>query len=221
MKAKTDGYHDCLIVWETIWASTALSSLKTEKEKGTTNGTSSSQSNIGDSMTDAVASDVVSVPEEKIIETLDETQPQPINEETAAGTSSRNSSSTSTASQDKVSESPKSWNGGSEKIEKLTEVQLYVLCICLSIIRRERDLIMARQYDACETLKHFNTLHLNDSLKDILLHASNIWFWLKNDGGEEQLYAPEVTTADKRHDSGGEDFDLLNDEFMLISTMNV
>ena len=105
-------------------------------------------------------------------------------------------------------------------MEPLSDVQLFVLCICLSIIRRERDLIMARQYDACETLKHFNTLHLNDSLNNILLHASNIWFWLKNDGGQEQLYAPEVNTADKRHDSGGEDFDLLNDEFTLITTMN-
>ena len=103
-------------------------------------------------------------------------------------------------------------------VERLTNAQLFVLCICLSIIRRERDLIMAQQYDACETLKHFNTLNLNSSLKDILVHASHIWFWLKKDGGEEQLYE-SMSESDKKNDSTTEDFDLLSDE--LISNMTV
>lgn len=37
--------------------------------------------------------------------------------------------------------------------EKLANVELFTLCVCLSIIRRERDLIMANGYDACEILK--------------------------------------------------------------------
>jgi hypothetical protein len=96
---------------------------------------------------------------------------------------------------------------------------MFVLCICLSIIRRERDLIMAQHFDACEILKHFNTLNLNSSLKDILLHASTIWYWLKNDGGQEQLYFCDPLD-EKKHDSAIDDFDLLNDDFMLLNTMN-
>lgn len=45
--------------------------------------------------------------------------------------------------------SPKS----SSSAEKLSDIELFILCVCLSIIRRERDLIMAHGYDACEILK--------------------------------------------------------------------
>lgn len=226
MKARTDDYHDCLLVWETIWASTALSSLKTEKEKEAHEERKANKSPFPSSSFGVNVTQVVSRGDEPSTE-ADTPLTNGLKGESAATNktyesspnASGSSSSTSTAaSQDRVSDSPKSTTG---QMEHLTDVQLYVLCICLSIIRRERDLIMARQYDACETLKHFNTLHLNDSLGNILLHASNIWFWLKQDSGEDQLYAPEVIPAEKRHDSGGDDFDLLNDEFMLITTMNV
>lgn len=121
------------------------------------------------------------------------------------------------AEKDRGSESPKSESGA----EHLSDAQLFVLCICLSIIRRERDLIMAQRFDACETLKHFNTLSLNANLKDILLHASTIWYWLKNDGGQEQLYFSDVVDEKTKHDSAIDDFDLLNDEFTVLNTMNV
>lgn len=41
--------------------------------------------------------------------------------------------------------------GGSHS--KLTDPQLYGLCICLAIIRRERDLVMANRYDVTNILK--------------------------------------------------------------------
>lgn len=39
------------------------------------------------------------------------------------------------------------------EVKRLTDSELYVLCICLCIIRRERDLIMANRFDATEILK--------------------------------------------------------------------
>lgn len=98
------------------------------------------------------------------------------------------------------------------EVKRLTDSELYVLCICLCIIRRERDLIMANRFDATEILKvsvffpdsfmsgtkylsifplpqHFNTLQFTLNLKDILLHAANIWSWLVYDEKEELLYA--------------------------------
>ena len=207
MKARTDDYHDCLIVWETIWAATALSTLKAEKERQR----KSPKTGLDNHFNNLLVNDTPSNNEDMLVR-------EPSGDKTPMnGSSSSSSTSTGNASQEKLSESPKSQTGSS--MEKLPDVSLFVLCICLSIIRRERDLIMARQYDACETLKHFNTLHLNDSLTNILLHASNIWYWLKHDGGEEQLYAPEVvvTEENKRHDSAGEDFDLLSDDLMLVN----
>jgi hypothetical protein len=215
MKARTDDYHDCLIVWETIWAATALSTLKAEKEKERSSVRKSASPKPMDN------SRKVNNGTNPFLETSASTTSNGGIGETSDGGVQNDSGSSSTstghASQERLSDSPKSQTGSS--MEKLPDVQLFVLCICLSIIRRERDLIMARQYDACETLKHFNTLHLNDSLNNILQHASTIWYWLKHDGGEEQLYTPEVvlTTEEKRHDSAGEDFDLLSDDLMLVN----
>lgn len=39
------------------------------------------------------------------------------------------------------------------EVKRLSDSELYVLCICLCIIRRERDWIMANRYDATEILK--------------------------------------------------------------------
>ena len=44
--------------------------------------------------------------------------------------------------------------------KRLSDTELYVLCICLCIIRRERDLIMARRYDATEILKVCSTFQV-------------------------------------------------------------
>ncbi|RWS29697.1 TBC1 domain family member 15-like protein [Leptotrombidium deliense] len=100
---------------------------------------------------------------------------------------------------------------------KLTNIELYLMSICLAIIRQERNIILMSNFDACEILKHFNTLYLKDRLTDILQHASEIWYWLKHDGGEELLYkekkeTPVPTTED--------DFVMLNDD-VFSSTLHV
>ncbi|XP_074597006.1 TBC1 domain family member 15/17 [Brevipalpus obovatus] len=91
---------------------------------------------------------------------------------------------------------------------KLENVELFCLCLCLAVIRRERDLILANKLEASDILKHFNQLHLNDCLNSILLHATTIWHWLKYDGGERLLYSDD----EKPSTTSVEDFDLLNDE---------
>ena len=169
MKAKTDGYQDCLLVWETVWSANSLQALS-EKP---------------------VVTEEVEV-------------------------NGRKSSPESQNDDGGGMETPE----GTDASERLSDVQLFILCLCLSIIRRERDLIMAHQYDACDILKHFNTLQLNEDLNGILLHASTIWFWVKNDGGEGLLYS-EGQSGTKSTETTVEDFDLLNDDFQVISHLNV
>lgn len=68
--------------------------------------------------------------------------------------------------------------------------------------------------------QHFNTLQLNEDLNSILLHASTIWCWVKNDGGEDLLYA-DVPSEAKSGENAADDFDLLSDDFQVINHMNV
>lgn len=276
MKGKTDGYDDCLLVWETVWTATAIKNLAKKEQTtncnvqnkqssnspimmndlniGRVNGNHSSNSDLNkveplksfDSSVlfqnhssilatdsslknDVAGDDLIDVRSPSITPTQ-ETPPStspPKNESTDDLPVTITSESTENIQcterpHDETQRpfSPQEFESQQCNDEQLSDVQLFVLCICLSIIRRERDLLMARKFDAPEILKHFNTLNLNDDLNNILLHATTIWQWLKEDGGEELLTAPEPID-DKRHDSSGEDFDLLNDEFMLVTTMNV
>lgn len=57
------------------------------------------------------------------------------------------------------------------EVKRLTDSELYVLCICLCIIRRERDLIMANRFDATEILKVSFIL-----LIEIMLTGTNAFF---------------------------------------------
>ncbi|RWS06964.1 TBC1 domain family member 15-like protein [Dinothrombium tinctorium] len=93
--------------------------------------------------------------------------------------------------------------------KKLSNVELYLLSLSLAIIRKERDLILSKKFDACEILKHFNTLHLKENLNELLLNASQIWHWLKFDGGEEKLYTDE---SEKKSITTEEDFEILNND---------
>ena len=275
MKGKTDGYDDCLLVWETVWAATALRNISSKKNSPSNDHVQSNES-LGASVCVVNASDAncrstpngmiassVSRPQSSV-STIDRSPSLNGHAEKANDLMQVRSPSITPTQESPLSASPParesqvdlSMNGhattdSTENIQScdsqgspshdsthlsstptielesqqcneeiLSDVQLFVLCICLSIIRRERDQLMTKKYDAPEILKHFNTLNLNGDLNHILQHASTIWYWLKEDGGEEQLNAPEVVD-DKRHDSSNEDFDLLSDEFMLVTTMNV
>lgn len=52
-----------------------------------------------------------------------------------------------------LNRNPQVLNIGNVSPLKLSDTELYVLCICLAIIRRERDLIMANRFDATDILK--------------------------------------------------------------------
>lgn len=100
-----------------------------------------------------------------------------------------------------------------DESNQLTNFELLFLSISLAIIRQERDIIFSQKLDASEIIRHFNNLNLNDCLNDTLKHATLIYNWLKNDGGEEQLYQENTGCKDEdfygNKCSGG--FDLLDD----------
>lgn len=124
MKAKTDDYDDCLVVWETIWSANALCVLARQEESAVSNLLLDEDENNHRDVTEDVVDDGKSP-----------------KAETSRGIQSESSLENS---------SPKS---SSPPVQKLKDMELFTLCICLSIIRRERDLIMANEYDACEILK--------------------------------------------------------------------
>lgn len=148
MKAKTDGYQDCLIVWETVWSAYALQNLQSHNN---------SESEVAPSTVDA--SDA------SHDETPDETK-----------TNGQNSDASYSKVENEGNGTPEMPEGSSER---LTDIQLFIQCLCLSIIRRERDLIMAHQFDACDILKvSSRCIHLDGSnqylfqLQSALQHTS-------------------------------------------------
>ena len=98
-----------------------------------------------------------------------------------------------------------------EDTNQLTNFELFFLSISLAIIRQERDLIFTQKLDAAGILKHFNTLTLNNYLNETLKHATLIWYWLKYDGGEQQLYQENVGNKDNDFFKSNGGFDLLDD----------
>ncbi|KAH9415899.1 hypothetical protein DERP_000393 [Dermatophagoides pteronyssinus] len=159
MKSNSDDYQEVLLLWESIWT---CSSMK----KYYKNLLRQQLNNIDGDNTAEIASDLANKIDEqcKIVEE---------NSESIDSTDSQESMTTT-------------YSGVSRR---LSDTELYVLCICLAIIRRERDLIMVQRFDATEILKHFNTLQLTTNLKNILIHAANIWSWLIFDDNEKLLYA--------------------------------
>ena len=234
MKARTDDYHDCLIVWETVWTATALEKIK--RRDSLTPKSISPKTSIPKDVTPKVSpnGDVPSMSSEPstVHKQADKSPETELNKNGAVNGKSEERNGSPSEIDDSSHFANKS------TCVKLNDTEMFTLCLCLSIIRRERDLIFANDFDACEILKvsflvvllkiqcfslqHFNTLNLNDDLNNILLHALNIWFWIKNDGGEEQLHLEEeVIPETEKGIEAAEDFDLLNDDFMLISTLNV
>lgn len=74
-------------------------------------------------------------------------------EEGEEGKQPESSAGSSASSRPSVAVSAVNLNVYVPEVKRLTDSELYVLCICLCIIRRERDLIMANRFDATEILK--------------------------------------------------------------------
>ncbi|CAG2110132.1 unnamed protein product [Medioppia subpectinata] len=229
MKSESDEYNDCLICWESIWTShiirkigqkaadstsTADHDLLTCETHNTTEPQTKtmigSHEKINKSLsTGALNSNTIDVPDVKI-----RNGPHMRSNSFRTKTEKREPPK-SPLKKESISSVPKT----PEK--HLTDAELYTLSLCLSIIRRERDLIMAQQLDATEILKHFNTLQLKSDLENILLHASHIWYWLTHDG-ESLLYKQSEQTAAEPTD----DFDLLPDsmpdeDYYIINASNI
>lgn len=73
---------------------------------------------------------------------------------------------------------------------KLTETEIFVLALCLSMIRRERDLVMANKLDGTDIHLHFIDPKLATDLNSFIEHAINIYSYLKNDFDLSKLTSP-------------------------------
>lgn len=105
---------------------------------------------------------------------------------------------------------------------KLTETEIFVLSLCLSMIRRERDIIMARKLDGTDIHLHFIDPKLASDLNGFIEHAINIYSYLKNDFEISKLYSPTIAPTKVQEVSvespvgSAEGYDLLND-FLIIN----
>ena len=74
---------------------------------------------------------------------------------------------------------------------KLTETEIFVLALCLSMIRRERDIILANRLDSTDIHLHFIDPKLANDLNSFIEHAINIYSFLKNDFDLTKLTSPQ------------------------------
>lgn len=164
MKTENDEYNDCLILWESIWTSHIIRKI----------GPKSKEEN---DMSDSIDRQLLSA--DTNAETKTKGGHEKINKSLSTGSLNcidipdvriRNGSAQKRSNSFRVKGSPKETAKSFPKRDlntfeaksaekRLTDAELYTLSICLSIIRRERDLIMAQQLDATEILKVFFVHH--------------------------------------------------------------
>lgn len=102
----------------------------------------------------------------------------------------------------------------------LTETEIFVLSLCLSMIRRERDLVFANQLDGTDITLHFIDPKLASDLNDFIEHAINIYSYLKNDFNLRKITGTKESMEDRGASpispESTEGYDLLND-FLIIN----
>lgn len=103
----------------------------------------------------------------------------------------------------------------------LTETEIFILALCLSMIRRERDLVLANRLDGTDIHLHFINPKLSSDLNGFIQHAINIYSYIKNDLDVTKITSPKEETAanDANPESppgSAEGYDLLND-FLIIN----
>jgi len=74
---------------------------------------------------------------------------------------------------------------------KLSETEVFVLALCLSMIRRERDIVLANRLDSTDIHLHFIDPKLANDLDTFIEHAINIYSFLKNDFDITRLTSPK------------------------------
>lgn len=73
----------------------------------------------------------------------------------------------------------------------LTETETFVLALCLSMILRERDIILANNLDSTEIHLHFIDPKLSNDLDRFIEHGISMYSYLKNDIDLTKLTAPK------------------------------
>lgn len=193
-----NNYDQLLLVWDTLWSLNAYEKARQEEAQDelkrqlnvTPEDNSSKDATVNSINSNDLSNSFLGTSPPYIIHSFDNNKDFDDSANRASGRSS---------------------NSEHDESNQLTNFELFFLSISLAIIRQERDLIFTQKLDASGILKHFNTLNLNDYLDETLKHANLIWYWLKYDGGADQLL------TDQQHCKDGDNlnlggFDLLNDD---------
>jgi electron transfer flavoprotein alpha subunit len=155
MKTENDGYDDCLILWESIWTASVIrrigntceediskDNINIKVEKSEENTVTENSDNTVSNTEHNINKQLIEIPEVQFRD----------------GSHSRSNSLRNKEIRDSKNNTKKESSNLNPKSseKKLTDAELYSLSICLSIIRRERDLIMSQTLDATEILKVFS-----------------------------------------------------------------
>lgn len=101
----------------------------------------------------------------------------------------------------------------------LSETEIFVLALCLSMIRHERDIILANKLDGTDIHLHFIDPKLTNDLNGFIEHAINIYSFIKNDLDISKLTAPKERVAPQEVNAGSspgsEGYDLLSDYLIM------
>lgn len=210
---KADNSYDQLLkLWDTLFAIPAYEKMRQEEAQEEYKRqleilTEAGQSNVNNETTSDLTS---SLSNKDLDTTLGTSPPYIIN--TIHGFEN-NKGDFDDSSSNNLATGARASDSEPDEGNQLTNFELFFLSVSLAIIRQERDLIFTQKLDASGIIKHFNTLNLNSYLDETLRHATPIWYWLKYDGGEEQLYQENTGCKDgdffSNKCSGG--FDLLDD----------
>lgn len=164
MKSESDEYNDCLTLWESIWTSHIIRKIgqKSDEESApkeqqllsleideSDTKTKGSHEKINKSLSTG------SLQMTSQTNTIDIPDVQIRSGSQKRSNSFRTKAERRDSPKDSSKSQPKSICVPKTPEKHLTDAELYTLSICLSIIRRERDLIMAQRLDATEILKVF------------------------------------------------------------------
>lgn len=101
----------------------------------------------------------------------------------------------------------------------LSETETFVLALCLSMIRHERDIILANKLDGTDIHLHFIDPKLTNDLNGFIEHAINIYSFMKNDLDISKLTAPRERIVPQEVNAGSspgsEGYDLLSDYLIM------
>lgn len=200
MKKNDDGYHDVLLLWESIWTCNAMRQRLLDQKRKNDSSCESLTPPCGEIASDTSTSSSSDYDEDdsespQVIPVFHTKEPDTVRQEfmqtrliIANGNQAYgpvkeidetkqleikldkiklDEQQTETSKQHQPNQATTDGAGVSSSdvnachyrhlmhTPRLTDTQLYVLCICLAIIRRERDLILTHQYSNADILKVF------------------------------------------------------------------